>query len=69
MSGGRRTKFYYAAQTGIRPPRFAIVTNNTEDLHFSYKRRVVNTLREIFGFYGVPIEVDYRARKRKERSY
>ncbi|MBI5526509.1 MAG: ribosome biogenesis GTPase Der [Deltaproteobacteria bacterium] len=63
----KRVKFYYAAQTGIRPPRFTFVANHPEGVHFSYRRHVVNALREAFGFCGVPVEVAFKPRKRTRR--
>jgi GTP-binding protein len=65
LSGGKRVRFYYAAQTSTRPPKFTIVTNNPAGVHFSYRRRVANTIREAFGFRAVPIRIDFKARKRK----
>lgn len=62
----KRVKLYYAAQTGIRPPRFTFVANHPEGVHFSYRRHIVNALREAFGFHGVPIEVAFKPRKRRQ---
>ena len=37
--------------------------NNPGLLHFSYQRFLINNIREMFGFKGVPIKVFYRGRK------
>jgi GTP-binding protein len=55
---------------GARSPRLYYVTqaqDAPDSIHFSYRRFVVNRLREHFGFQGVPIRVHYKARRRRER--
>ena len=56
--------FSYAAQVGVAPPTFALFTNVTTELHFSYERFLKNRLREKFGFSGTPIRLQVRKRKR-----
>ncbi|MGA1861609.1 ribosome biogenesis GTPase Der [Deferribacter thermophilus] len=58
----RRVKFYYMTQVDIKPPHFVIFVNYPEAVHFSYKRFIVNQIRENFGFKGVPLVVSYRKR-------
>jgi GTP-binding protein len=65
--GGRAPRLYYVTQTHARPPTFVAMTNFPEAIHFSYQRFVVNRLREHFGFDGVPVRVQYKARRRNER--
>ena len=48
----------------ISADSFVLFVNDTELLHFSYKRYIENQLREAFGFYGTPIH--FIARNRKE---
>ncbi len=62
----RRVKIKYATQYDTKPPRIALVMNQPEGLHFSYKRYLINMLRENFGFEGVPVLIS--ARRRGERS-
>jgi GTP-binding protein len=64
--GGRLVKLFYIAQVSTRPPTFVISTNHPDGVHFSYRRYVVNQLREAFGFEGVPIRVLYRKRGKEE---
>lgn len=65
LSKGRRIKLYYATQTTVRPPTFTIFTNSPEDIHFSYERYLQNSLREAFGYEGVPIRLKFRGRDKK----
>ena len=52
----------------IAPPTFAVSINHPVDLHFSYRRYVVNQLRKKFGFEGVPVRVFYKARRRGRKK-
>ncbi len=61
---GRPLKIYYITQVSVKPPTFVLFVNDTELLHFSYKRYIENQLREAFGFMGTPIH--FIARNRKE---
>jgi len=63
---GAVVKIKYATQYGIKPPKVALVMNRPDGLHFSYRRYLINTLREQFDFKGVPIELI--AKKRGERE-
>ena len=56
---GRATKVRYVTQAGVRPPTFVLFTN-AADLHFSYRRYLVNCLREAYGFEGSPIRLVVR---------
>jgi len=62
-AGGDGLRVYYATQTGVRPPTFALFCNDPRRVHFSFKRRLENTLRERFGFGGAPIRLQFRARR------
>jgi GTP-binding protein len=59
-AGARRIKFFYAAQTGIKPPTFVVFVNKPEAVHFSYKRFMMNHLRESLGFDHTPIRLIFR---------
>ena len=65
--GKTRIKYLYATQTGIRPPTFVVFVNRPEMIHFSYKRFIVNHLRNRFGLNHAPIRLIFRERK-KERN-
>lgn len=60
----RRLKFYYASQIGVRPPTFAVVANSPEGVPESYRRYLVNQLREAVDLEGTPVRVVFRARSR-----
>ncbi|HEY8368175.1 MAG TPA: ribosome biogenesis GTPase Der [Thermodesulfobacteriota bacterium] len=60
----RRLKFYYASQLGVRPPVFAVVTNSPEGVPESYRRYLVNQLREAFDLTGTPVRLVFRPRSR-----
>lgn len=62
---GKMIKIYYATQFSVNPPRVALIMNKAH-LHFSYKRYLVNFLRDNFNFEGVLIDIV--ARKRGERE-
>jgi GTPase len=61
--GRKAVRILYAAQIGIAPPSFVFFTNVATTFHFSYQRFLVNQLRESFGFLGVPIRMQVRARR------
>ena len=60
--GRGNLKFYYGTQTRIRPPTFVVFANRPDKIHFSYKRFMVNQLREIFGLTHTPIRLIFRKR-------
>lgn len=60
---GRPLRIYYMTQVSVKPPTFVLFVNDTELLHFSYKRYIENQLREAFGFTGTPIHFIARNRK------
>ncbi|MCM0083007.1 ribosome biogenesis GTPase Der [Geomonas sp. Red32] len=66
LSQGRRVKFYFATQVGIKPPSFVIFTNQPEGIHFSYERYIMNRFREAFGFTGTPLKLIFRGRDKKQ---
>lgn len=59
---GKRLKFYYATQVHTRPPRFVAFVNFPEAVHFSYRRYLVNQIREATGLDRTPLQLDLRQR-------
>lgn len=57
-------RLYYATQTRVRPPTFAIFANTPEGIGPVYKRYLANRLRETFGFGGTPLRLHIRRRRR-----
>ena len=62
---GRRIKFYYAAQISTRPPTIVCFVNYPQAVHFSYKRYLLNQLREGSGLGKTPIRMIFRQREGK----
>lgn len=62
---GRRIKFYYAAQISTRPPTIVCFVNYPQAVHFSYKRYLLNQLREGSGLDKTPIRLMFRQREGK----
>ncbi|PRY26243.1 GTP-binding protein [Aliiruegeria haliotis] len=63
--GGRRVKLRYMTQVKTRPPAFVIMTSFPEKLPDSYKRYLVNGLREDFDMPGTPIRLTFRSQSDK----
>jgi GTP-binding protein len=55
----------YITQARGEPPTFVVFTGGHNPLHFSTERLLINQLREKFGFYGTPIRIRQRVRKRE----
>jgi GTPase len=49
-----------ATQVSVSPPTFALRVNRPEEMHFSYQRYLVGSLRRAFGFAGSPIRLALR---------
>ena len=65
---GNRIKFYYAAQTSVKPPTIVCFVNYPQAVHFSYKRYLINQVREQAGLDSTPIRIIFRQREgRKKR--
>ena len=60
---GKRIKPKYMAQTKARPPTFVLFASRAEHLPDSYRRYLINSLRESFDLPGVPIRVSLKASK------
>ena len=64
----KRVKIYFATQYDIKPPKIALVMNRPKALHFSYKRYLVNQLRESFELDGTPVLLYPRAKGEKDEN-
>jgi len=60
---GRRIKIRYMTQAKARPPHFVIFGNQLPALPESYKRFLINGLRQSFGFGGVPLRLSLKSGK------
>jgi GTP-binding protein len=59
---GRRLKFYYATQASSQPPTFVFFVNYPEAVHFSYRRYLLNRIREATGLDKTPVRLLLRQR-------
>ncbi len=59
----KRVRVYYATQVKTKCPTFVLFVNDTECMHFSYKRYLENRLRERFDFIGTPLNLVLRSRE------
>jgi GTP-binding protein len=58
----RSTRIRYLTQAGIHPPTFVVFKDGSRPLHFSVERRLVNEIRERFGFEGTPVILKTRSK-------
>jgi GTP-binding protein len=58
----RPIKFFYATQTGVRPPTFLLFCTEPAAVQPSYRRFLENRLREAFDLRGTPVRLRLRAR-------
>ncbi len=64
---GNYLRIYFSTQFETKPPRIALIMNKPRLLHFSYKRYLINFLRDNINFEGTPIHVV--TRKKGEREF
>lgn len=57
-------KLNYMTQVRVRPPTFTVFTNTPEGVGVSYDRYLQNRMREQFGFFGSPLVIQYRRKRR-----
>ncbi len=63
---GRHPKILYVTQIGVKPPTFTLFVRNPDALHLTYKRYLMNRMRETYGFEGTPLRLLIRESKRRE---
>jgi GTP-binding protein len=63
---GRQAKLYYVTQASARPPTFVVQSNAPELVSYSYRRYLMNQIRERFGFEGTAIRLSCARRSRKK---
>jgi len=61
--GGRRLKMRYITQPSARPPRFVVFCSRADAVPASYERYLVNSLRDAFDLWGVPVRLFLRQGK------
>jgi GTP-binding protein len=66
--GVSRLRVQYLTQARVRPPTFVIFTaGGKPGLHFSYERYLQNRLREEFDFFGTPLRLIEKHKKKARR--
>ena len=60
---GKRIKLRYITQIKNRPPTFVVFISINDSLQESYKRYLVNSLRQDFNFEGVPLRIIFKTGK------
>lgn len=55
--GNNNVKFYYLTQTRQKPPAFIAFANQPDGVDNSYRRFLINRLKERFNLKGVPIRI------------
>lgn len=63
---GRRLKILYGAQIEVSPPRFSIQVNDRKLISRDWAYHLENRLRETYGLEGIPLVIDYNARKNRQ---
>jgi GTP-binding protein len=61
--GGRRVKPKYMAQTKARPPTFVLFASRSDKLPESYRRYLINSIRQSFDLPGTPIRITVKSGK------
>lgn len=62
---GKRLKFFYSTQVATRPPSFVCFVNYPKAVHFSYKRYLLNQLRQMIPLSKTPIKLFFREKTGK----
>ena len=63
---GQKLKIFYATQTGVKPPVFALFVNDTKLMENNYLRYLENNIRKAFDFSGVPIQIKMKCKKEED---
>ncbi|MBC2704547.1 ribosome biogenesis GTPase Der [Desulfobacula sp.] len=62
---GKRLKFFYSTQVAAKPPCFVCFVNFSKAVHFSYKRYLINQLRQMIPLEKTPIKLYFREKTGK----
>ena len=65
---GAYLRIYYTTQFATKPPRIALIMNKPNLLHFSYKRYLINFLRENLKLEGTPVHIVTRGKGEREEE-
>lgn len=62
MIMGKRLRIYYLTQVAVNPPRFVLFVNKPDLMTDTYKKYLINQLRETFPFPGCPLIFELRGK-------
>ncbi len=62
---GKRLRFFYATQVSTKPPCFVCFVNYPKAVHFSYKRYLINQLRQMIPLSLTPIKLLFKEKTGK----
>jgi GTP-binding protein len=62
----RLPKVYFVTQVAVQPPTIVLFTNGPDLFDKTYRRYLLKTLRDHFGFHDVPIKMYLRPKQRDE---
>lgn len=69
MINGKRLRIYYMSQVDVGPPRFILFVNSPSLFDDTYKRYLINKIRDTFEFFGVPFSLFLKGKERRERKF
>jgi len=64
---GKRLRIYYLTQAETNPPKFVLFVNKSDLMTESYKKFLINRLRESFPFTGCPLLFELRGKAPPEK--
>lgn len=64
----RKNTFTYVTQVSVAPPTFVFFVREPGAIHFSYRRFLINQIREAFGLDQSPIRVIFRKKDRSKED-
>ena len=67
-SGRRSLRVYSVAQDQVAPPSFTFYVNRSDMVHFSYRRYLENSIREVYEFKGSPLRMRFKGRNEKWKT-
>lgn len=56
----KQVRIFYTTQVGIKPPSFVFFVSSAKGIHFSYRRYLINQIRDKFNFNYVPLKIIFR---------
>lgn len=65
ISSDGQLRIYYITQVGVKPPEFAVFVNKREKIKENYIKYIINSLRQSFGFEGVPLKINIKLKKKE----